>query len=112
MLCTAINFDFTFSTATYCYILQLEMHVRLICVIKFYLHTYLLNLFLQLCCCLREFRTVVGMKIPVDMGKKGKGSPYSITVPRVSELIPVLGSQPAGYVSHKPGCRLPLVSAS
>jgi len=54
----------------------------------------------------------VGMKIPVDMGKKGKGGPYSITVPRVSELIPVLGSQPAGYVSHKPGCRLPLVSAS
>ena len=27
------------------------------------------------------------------------------------ELIPVLGSQPAGGVSHKPGCRLPLFSA-
>jgi len=27
---------------------------------------------------------------------KGKGSPYSITVRRVPELIPVLGSQPAG----------------
>jgi len=28
-----------------------------------------------------------------------------------SELIPVLGSQPAGGVSHKPGGRLPLLSA-
>jgi len=37
--------------------------------------------------------------------KKGKGSPYSITERRVPELIPVLGSQPAGDVSHKPGCR-------
>jgi len=26
-------------------------------------------------------------------GKKGKGSPYSITERRVQELIPVLGSQ-------------------
>ena len=26
-------------------------------------------------------------------------------------LIPVLGSQPAGDVSHKPGVRLPLLSA-
>ena len=26
-------------------------------------------------------------------------------------LIPVLGSQPAGDVSHKPGGRLPLLSA-
>jgi len=43
--------------------------------------------------------------------KKGKGSPYSITVRRVPELIPVLGSQPAGYVSHKPGGRLPLLSS-
>jgi len=43
--------------------------------------------------------------------KKGKGSPYSITVRRVPELIPVLGSQPAGDVSHKPGARLPLFSA-
>ena len=34
---------------------------------------------------------------------KGKGSPYSITEPRVPELIQVLGSQPAG--------RLPLLSA-
>jgi len=43
--------------------------------------------------------------------KKGKGSSYSITERRVPELIPVLGSQPAGDVSHKPGGRLPLLSA-
>ena len=43
--------------------------------------------------------------------KKGKGSPYSITERRVPELIAVLGSQPAGDVSHKPGGRLPLLSA-
>ena len=41
----------------------------------------------------------------------GEGSPYSITDRRVPELIPVLGSQPAGDVSHKPGGRLPLFSA-
>jgi len=29
----------------------------------------------------------------------------------VPGLIPVLGSQPAGDVSHKPGSRLPLLSA-
>ena len=40
-----------------------------------------------------------------------KGSPYSITERRVPELIPVLGSQPTGDVSHKPGGRLPLLSA-
>ena len=44
-----------------------------------------------------------------DMYKKG--SPYSNTEHRVPELIPVLGSQPAGDVSHKPGGRLPLLSA-
>jgi len=38
-------------------------------------------------------------------------SPYSITERRVPELIPVLGSQPTGVVSHKPGGRLPLLSA-
>ena len=42
---------------------------------------------------------------------KRKASPYSITERRVSELIPVVGSQPAGDVSHKPGGRLPLLSA-
>ena len=43
--------------------------------------------------------------------KKGKGSPYSIAERRVPELIPFLSSQPAGDVSHKPGGRLPLLSA-
>jgi len=41
---------------------------------------------------------------------KGKASPYSITKRGVPELIPVLGSQPAGDMSHKPGGRLPLLS--
>ena len=40
-----------------------------------------------------------------------KASPYSITERRVPELIPALGSQPAGDVSHKPSGRLPLLSA-
>ena len=40
-----------------------------------------------------------------------KGSPHSITERRLPELIPVLGSQPAGDVSHKPGGRLPSLSA-
>jgi len=43
--------------------------------------------------------------------KEGKASPYSITERRVPELIPVLGSQPAGDLSHKPDGRLPLLSA-
>ena len=42
---------------------------------------------------------------------KGTGSPYSITERRVPQLIPVLGSQRAGDVSHKPGVRLLLLSA-
>jgi len=42
---------------------------------------------------------------------KNKGSPYSIAEQRVPEMIPVLGSQPAGDVSHKPGGRLPILSA-
>ena len=45
-----------------------------------------------------------------DKGK-GKASPYSITERRLPELIPVLGSQPAGDVGHKPGGRLPILSA-
>jgi len=53
-----------------------------------------------------------GMQGWVDLVKgKGKGSPYSITECRVPELIPVLGSQPAGGLSHKHGGRLPLLSA-
>ena len=39
-----------------------------------------------------------------------KSSPYSIAERRFPELIPVLGSQLAGNVSHKPGSRLPLLS--
>jgi len=38
-------------------------------------------------------------------------SAYSIAERGVLELIPVLGSQPAVDVSHKPGGRLPLLSA-
>ena len=34
-----------------------------------------------------------------------------MTEHRVLDLIPVLDSQPAGDVSHKPGDRLPLLSA-
>jgi len=42
----------------------------------------------------------------ITLVKKGKGSLYSITEHRVPELIPVLGSQPAGDASHNPpvGC--------
>ena len=47
----------------------------------------------------------------VSVVKIGKRSPYSITERRVQELIPVLGSQPAGDVSHKPDGRLSLLSA-
>jgi len=49
--------------------------------------------------------------VPYHLKGKVRGSPYLITERRVPELIPVLGSQPAGGVSHKPGCRLPLLSA-
>jgi len=42
---------------------------------------------------------------------KVKGSPYSISERRVPKLIPVLGSQSADDMSHKPGGRLPLLSA-
>jgi len=40
-----------------------------------------------------------------------KGSLYLIAERSVPELISVLGSQPAGDVSHKPGGKLPLLSA-
>jgi len=43
--------------------------------------------------------------------KIGKGSPYSIAECRFPELVPVLGSQPAGDVRHESGGRLPLLSA-
>jgi len=41
--CVLLLILILFFTATYCYVLQLEMHVRLICAIKFYLLTYLLT---------------------------------------------------------------------
>ena len=43
--CIATYFGFIFCTArpTYCYVLQLEMHARLISAIKFHLLTYLLT---------------------------------------------------------------------
>jgi len=47
----------------------------------------------------------------VSDSKKVKGSQYSTTERRVPELIPVLDSQPADDVSHKPDGRLPLLSA-
>jgi len=46
-----------------------------------------------------------------NLAPKIKDRPYSIAERIVPELIPVLGSQPAGDVSHKPGGRLPLLSA-
>jgi len=45
------------------------------------------------------------------MGVNSLPKTASITERMVPELIPVLGSQPAGDVSHKPGGRLPLLSA-
>jgi len=65
----------------------------------------------------REYRTLAPLSghlspfLMLALKVKGKGSRYSITERRVPELIPVLGSQPAGDVSHKPAGRLPLLSA-
>jgi len=47
------------------------------------------------------------VQLSVSKYVKGRGSPYSIAERRVPDLIPVL----AGDVSHKPGGRLPLLSA-
>ena len=63
---------------------------------------------LQLLTTVRRYDTIRDLKADTV---KGTGSPYSITERRVPELISVLGSQPAGDVSHKPGGRLPLLSA-
>ena len=57
-----------------------------------------------------RFATLSLITRPVNCQVK-KGRPYSITERSVPELIAVLGSQPAGDVSHKPGGRLPLLSA-
>jgi len=61
---------------------------------------------------LQQTRFVEPSNALSSCAKKIKGSPYSITERRVPELIAVLGSQPAGDVSHKPGGRLQLLSAS
>jgi len=52
-----------------------------------------------------------GRRILIFRLKVKLGSRCSITERRVPELIPVLGSQPAGDVKHKPGGRPPLLSA-
>jgi len=44
------------------------------------------------------------------VGAQGKKVAHT-RLRRVPELIPVLGSQPAGDASHKPSGRLPLLSA-
>ena len=67
---------------------------------------------------LRDLLSAVYVALPSLLGNayfstfhiKGRPSPYSITERRVPELIPVLGSQPAGDASHTPGGRLPLLS--
>ena len=58
-----------------------------------------------------DWLTNIAIVNTIKAARKGKGSPYSITKRRVPELILVLRSQPAGDVSHKPGGRLPLLSA-
>jgi len=58
-----------------------------------------------------EEREGTGGSSSFAIGKKVKVVPYSITERRVPELIPVLCSQPAGDVNHKPGGRLLLLSA-
>ena len=47
----------------------------------------------------------------LNPNRKSKGSPYSIAERRVPEPITVLGSQPAGDASHKPGGGLSLLFA-
>ena len=61
----------------------------------------------------RQPQYIMHLDSSIGWKGKGKGSSYSITERRVPALISVLGtgSQPAGDVSHKPGGRLPLLSA-
>ena len=53
-------------------------------------------------CCRESCMKLVGCRYVVTYSKRAY----------VPEVIPVLGSQPAGDRSHKPGARLPLLSAS
>jgi len=55
-------------------------------------------------------RITVSLNAFPPRAAKGNVSPYLITERRVPELIPVLGSQPANEVSHKPDGKLPLHS--
>jgi len=63
------------------------------------------------------YRTDIMQDVPKQIQRtvtqyKSEGSPYSITERRVpTRMITVLGSQPACEASHKPGDRLPLLSA-
>jgi len=50
----------------------------------------------------KQLKFKIKMKCICIHSKNGKGSPYSITKRGVPDLILVLGSQPAGDVSHKP----------
>ena len=54
---------------------------------------------------------IIAVKVTMEL-IKGKRSPYSITERTVPELIRVLGSQPAGDLSHKPGGRLIVIILS
>ena len=56
-----------------------------------------------------EYTIIITMQLDVGIVKRLPILNYRAY--RVPELIPVLGSQPAGGVSHKPGGRLPLLSA-
>jgi len=83
------------------------------------------NIFVQICLPFRASSCTTATKIQqyaVDFDAREqcwgclmllvkKGNSLSITERRVPQLIPVLGSQPAGDVSHKPGGRLPILSA-
>ena len=56
--------------------------------------------------------TYVGFRAHVKIASRIVSySPYSTAERKVSELIPVLGSQPADDVSYEPGGRLPILSA-
>jgi len=78
----------------------------------FNMKLYLLHYYthLQNALLLKYNRKMISAVWTIDTHFKGKGSPYSITKRRVKELIPVLCTQPAGEVSHKPSGRLPLLS--
>ena len=53
-----------------------------------------------------------GHECVIDNNRPRHGKKVAHTrLPRVPELIPVLDSQPAGDVNHKPGGKLPLLSA-